>query len=114
MVLEIVERQISAELCVVELNGQLAMGRENQRIESLVEDLIKKTVRKVVFDLSGVDYIDSSGVGIMALASGKLREVGSSLVLVAPQGRALQLLNLTQMNLIMKVYPTLEEAIAGQ
>jgi anti-anti-sigma factor len=113
MLLQIVEREVSPELSVVELTGRLALGRESQRIESLVEDLIKKSIRKVIFDLSGVDYIDSAGIGIIALASGKLRESGGTLSLVAPQGRALQLINLTQMNLIVKVYPTLDEAKAA-
>ena len=58
--------------------------------------------------MTGVDYIDSAGLGMVALASGKLKESGGKLALVAPEGRVLQLLNLTQMNMIVKVCPTME------
>uniref|UniRef100_Q01XG0 Anti-sigma factor antagonist n=1 Tax=Solibacter usitatus (strain Ellin6076) TaxID=234267 RepID=Q01XG0_SOLUE len=113
MLLHIVEREMAPDITVVELTGRLALGRESQRIEALVEELSKKPSRKVIFDLTGVDYIDSAGIGMVALASGKLKESGGTLALVAPEGRVLQLLNLTQMGMIVKVCPTLAAAAAA-
>jgi len=113
MLLQIVERQMEPDITVVEITGRLALGRESQRIESLVEELAKKASKRVIFDLTGVDYIDSAGIGMVALASGKLKETGATLVLVATEGRVLQLLNLTQMNTIVKVYGTVAEAAAA-
>ena len=113
MLLEIVERQMEPDITVVELTGRLALGRESQRIETLVDDLARKGSLRVIFDLSGVDYIDSAGIGMVALASGKLKESGGTLALVAPTGRVLDLLNLTQMNAIVKVCPTMDAAAAA-
>src|SRR3954452_12484179 len=113
MLLQIMEREISPDVRVIELTGRLAPGREGQRLESLVEELIEKSVRKVVFDLTGVDYIDSVGIGLFALSSGKLRETRACISIVATQVRALQMLNLTQMNLIVKVAPNVTEAVAA-
>ena len=111
MLLEIVERQIGPEVTVVSLNGKLALGRESQRIESLVEDLAKRGAKRVIFDLTGVDYIDSAGIGMLALATGRVKESGGTLAVVAPEGRVLQLLTLTQMTLVLKVYATVEAAL---
>jgi len=111
--LQIVQREMAPDITVVELTGRLVLGRESQRLESLVEDLASKGARKVIFDLTGVDYIDSAGVGMVALASGKLRESGGALALVVSGGRVLQLLNLTQMHNIVKVCPTVEAAAAA-
>jgi len=113
MLLQIVEREMAPDITVVELTGRLALGRESQRIEALVEELAKKHTKRVIFDLTGVDYIDSAGIGMVALASGKLKESGGTLALVAPEGRVLQLLNLTQMGMIVKVCPTVESAAAA-
>jgi anti-sigma B factor antagonist len=113
MLLNIVEKEMAPDLTLVELTGRLALGRESQRIETLVEDLASKGSRRVIFDLTGVDYIDSTGISMVALASGKLRESGGSLAIVASGGRVLQLLNLTQMHNIVKVCPTVEAAIAA-
>jgi len=113
MLLAIVERQVEPDITVVELSGTLALGWESQRIENLIEELVKKGSRRVVLDMSGVDHIDSAGIGMVALATGKLREAGGTLAVVAPEGRVLQLLNQTQMNTIVKVCGSVAEAIVA-
>jgi anti-sigma B factor antagonist len=113
MLLNIVERKIEPDITVVELSGRLALGRESQRIETLIEELSRKGSAKVVLDLAGVEYIDSAGIGMLALISGKLKEAGGSMALVASEGRVLQLLKLTQMSAILKVSPTVDAAAAA-
>ena len=113
MLLEIAERQMEPDITVVELTGKLALGRECQRVETLVEDLANGRSKRVIIDMTGVDYTDSAGIGMLALAAGKMKEAGGSLVVVAPGGRVLQLLNLTQLTSIIKVCPTLEAAAAA-
>ena len=103
MLLEIVERLVEPDITVVELSGKLALGHESQRIESLIEDLVMRGSRRIVLDMSGVDHIDSAGIGMVALATGKLREAGGKLAVVAPGGRVLQLLNQTKMTTIVNM-----------
>ncbi len=69
--------------------------------------------RKLVLDMTGVDYIDSAGVGVVALAAGKMKESGGRCVVVAAEGRVLQLLSLTQINSIVTVCPTAQAAAAA-
>jgi anti-sigma B factor antagonist len=113
MPLEFTEREVAPDITVVELIGTLSLGRESQRIETLVDDLARRGSTRVIFDMRAVDYMDSTGLGILALANGKLKESGGGLVIVAPGGRVLELLNLTQISLIVKVCPTLEAAQAA-
>ncbi len=111
MLLDIQESQIGSDITLVSVTGKLALGRESQRIETLSEELAKRGARRVIFDLSGVDYIDSAGIGMLALSTGKLKEAGGSLALVAPEGRVLQLLTLTQMTAVLKVCATVAAAV---
>jgi anti-sigma B factor antagonist len=111
--LNIVERKMEPGITVVELSGRLALGRESQRIETIVDELGKSGSAKVVLDLTGVDYIDSAGIGLLALAAGKLKEAGGSMALVASEGRVLQLLNLTGMSSILKVHGDVQAAAAA-
>ena len=113
MLLQIEERQMAPDITVVELIGKLALGRESQRIESLVDELAKRGSIKVMLDMSKVDYIDSAGIGLVALASGKLKEVGGRVIVVAPEGKVQQLLNMTQIDTIVTVCPTPEKAAAA-
>jgi anti-anti-sigma factor len=110
MLLEIEERRIEPDITVVDLTGKLALGREGQRIEPLIEDLIKRDVRKVILDMSKVDYIDSAGIGLLALAAGRLKDSHGQLVVVAPEGRVRQMLDLTRVSSIVTVCATTTEA----
>jgi anti-sigma B factor antagonist len=112
MLLQIQERHVEPDITVLELAGRLALGRESQRIETLVDELAKKAARKVIFDMTKVDYIDSAGIGLLALASGKMKESGGKLAIVAGPGRVLDLLKLTQITLVVTVCGTMAEAEA--
>ena len=113
MPLEFSERLVEPDISVVELSGDLALGQESQRIESLIEGLIRKGSRRIVLDMSRVNHIDSAGIGMVALASGKMREAGGKLTVVAPEGRVLQMLKQTQMTTIVKVAGTVADAVAA-
>jgi anti-sigma B factor antagonist len=110
MLLQLEERRMEPDITIVDLAGRLALGRESQRIEFLVEDFAKQGIHKVIMDMTKVDYIDSAGIGLIALAAGRMKESAGELVIVAPEGRVLHLLEMTQVNRIVTVCPTLAEA----
>jgi anti-anti-sigma factor len=112
MLLNIEERHIVPGIVAYEMAGKLALGRESQRIEQIVEDLAKKSAHQVIFDLTKVDYIDSAGIGLLALASGRIKESGGKLVIVAGPGRVLDMLKLTQVTSVVTVCGTMPEAEA--
>jgi len=113
MLLQIAERKIEPDISVMELTGKLALGRESQRIEDLMEEYVQKGILRVILDMSGVDHIDSAGIGVVALSSGRIREAGGKLAVVAPEGRVLHQLKLTQMTTIVTVCATVGEAEAA-
>ena len=110
MLLQIEEKRIDPDLTVVELVGKLALGRESQRIETIIDELLKSGRVRVILDMTGVDYIDSAGIGLIALTSGRLKEAGGKMVIVAPEGRVLSLLKMTQVSMIVTICSTALEA----
>jgi len=113
MLLEIVQRQVEPDITVVELSGKLALGRESQRIEALADELVKRGCKRVVLVLVRVNHIDSAGVGMVALAAGKLKEAGCQLAVAVTEGRVLDVLNLTRISTIVTVCPTIDAALAA-
>lgn len=113
MLLDIQETRVD-DVAVLQLTGKLALGRESQRIEALADEFVTQGQKKVVFDITGVNYIDSAGIGMLAMTAGKLREIGGKLVLVSDaDGRTTQLLKLTQINSIVPLCPSMDEALAA-
>lgn len=66
----------------------------------------------VVGDLSGLEFMDSSGLGVLVAAQKKLRAGGGGLRLVCAGGPVLRMLDLTGLSTALAVHPTLEAALA--
>src|SRR6266571_4219341 len=100
MILEI-EKKMVGNTVVLEMSGRITLGRDCDQIESGVDELVRGKQTRVIFDLSKVKYMDSSGVGILVMCSGKVKGAGGELRLAAATGVVDQTLKLTRMNLIV-------------
>jgi len=60
----------------LEFVGKLEMGNEAKQVEWNVSELLVAGVKNVIFDLSMVDGIDSTGVGIIVMCQAKLQKAG--------------------------------------
>jgi anti-sigma B factor antagonist len=96
---------------VVELSGDVDVGGAPE-LRNLLTGLLEPGSR-VVIDLSGVAFIDSSGVGLLVTAHRKAAEVGGELALAAPAGTVERVFELTRTNRLLRIFPTLEEGLAA-
>ena len=74
MILEIETKKVEPDIAIVQFTGKITLGRESQRIESVVGELLQGGSRKFIFDIAKVDYIDSAGLGMITLCSGKVTQ----------------------------------------
>jgi anti-sigma B factor antagonist len=102
--------QLEPDIVVVSIGGRLALGRECQQVEWAVDKLIDESKKKVVFDLSELNYVDSTGLGIIVMCRGKMETAGGELRVASPQPRILELMKITHLDQIMHFYPTVAEA----
>jgi anti-sigma B factor antagonist len=71
---------------IVDITGRIVLGDETDALRATIRELVREGKKKIVLNLAGVAYIDSSGVG----------ELVSSFTTVRNAGGELKLLNLTQ------------------
>lgn len=96
---------------VVTLSGEVDLRHSPALRKSLMELMLDK--RAVVMDLSGVEYIDSSGIAGLVEAYQMARRNGTGFVLAAisdPVGRVLQLARLDR---VFTIADTVEAALEG-
>ena len=82
------------------------MGRDCQQVEWQIDDLLGGKQNKVVLDLSGLKQIDSTGVGIVVMCSGKLKKAGGELRIAGAGGMVDNVLKMTSIDQMVKFYPT--------
>ncbi len=78
-----------------------------------LQDLAAKGSVHVIVDMSRVDFIDSTGLGVLIGGLRVLREHEGSLTLVASTGRMLRLLELTGLTKVFPLQPSVPAAIAA-
>jgi anti-sigma B factor antagonist len=103
--------QIEPDIVVLQISGRIALGRECQQVEWAVEALINDSKKKAVFDLSELGYVDSTGIGIIVMCSGKMRAAGGELRLASLQPRILELMKMTHLDQVFHFYPTVPDAV---
>jgi anti-sigma B factor antagonist len=63
----------------------------------------------LVVDLTAVEFIDSTGLGVLVGAHNESNARGGTLVLVGPQTRVQKVLRITKLHKVFTVYATLDE-----
>lgn len=113
MLLQIETRKVEPDITVIQISGRIALGRESQQIEKLVQDLIAAGVKKLIFDLTNVSYIDSTGIGIIAFSGGRTKKAGGDVRIAGATGIVLKALKISLMDTVLQLFPTAEDAAAG-
>jgi anti-sigma B factor antagonist len=73
-----------------------------------------KSSSRVLIDLSGVTFLDSTGLGVMLGALGRAGHEDQPLVLVGSTSLVRRVLEITRLDQVFPMYASLEEALAAQ
>ena len=110
MLLNVDTRRIEPDITVVVLSGKITLGRESQQIEELVKELVSEGQRKFILDISGVNYIDSTGMGIITFCCSHLTQAAGKFAVAGATGLPAKLFHMTKLDTIIRLYPSVETA----
>ena len=97
---------------VLTVRGEVDVYTAPRLRERLVE-LVEAGARSVIVDLSRVEFLDSTGLGVLVGALKRLRAVGGSLALVCGHERLLKIFRITALDRVFSLYDTVEAATAA-
>lgn len=110
MAFEIHERE-REDVTILDVSGRLIVGLSSGALRERIGLAITAGKRHVVLNLSGVDYIDSTGLGTMVLCYRNMQSAGGALKLLKLNRRELELLVLTKLTTIFDIYNEEQEAL---
>lgn len=108
--MQIDERQ-NGDVTVVALAGRLVVGEATQHLHDKTRSLLHQGRRHIVFDLGGVDSIDSGGLGQLVEAFTAARAYGGTVKLANLSRRADNLLVTTKLDLTFERMETVDAAV---
>lgn len=96
---------------VVRVEGQLIVANRHE-LKQIVQDALDQGVRHIIIDFTPTAYIDSSGLGALVSMSKRVRQAGGELRLVGLNEDLRSLFELTKLDTLFAIHPTLAEAVA--
>jgi anti-sigma B factor antagonist len=99
-----IEERHAGNVTVLVLTGQMLLDDGDLAFRKRIHDLIDRGRTKVVLDLGGVTYIDSSGVGMLAAKLKTLKEKGGDIKLLHLTRRAESLLGMLKLLILFETF----------
>lgn len=109
--MEITERQ-TPNGTVLELNGDLTYANRKEFMGA-VEALWQSGCRHLILHMGGVRFLDSSGLGLLALVSQDFKSSQGTVSIAKPQSYVREILVLANIPKLIPVYDNEQDALAG-
>ena len=107
-----VEVSTQGDWSVVTVGGEIDVATAPRLREQLIA-LVNGGSYHLVIDLEAVDFIDSTGLGVLIGALKRVRTQGGELALVCTERRILKVFEITGLDRVFRIGGTVEEAMAG-
>ena len=95
----------SSDVAILDLNGRLSLGEalafgpgSGLVLSETIRELTKRGQKKILLNLAGVTYVDSSGVGQLVGALTTARNQAADIKLLKPSVHVLDLLKTTKLH----------------
>jgi len=100
------------EVLVLCLKGEIDCTHSNE-LSELLSDLRQSAPKNLVVDLSEVEYIDSSGLGVLVSERMRWVKQGQHFRLCHPNSAVQTVLQTSHLDHFFEIYPTREAALEG-
>ena len=98
---------------VVTVGGEIDVYTAPKLREQLI-DLVSGGKYHLVVDMEGVDFLDSTGLGVLVGGLKRMRGIGGEFKIVCDQEKLLKIFRITGLDQIFSLHPSVEAAAAGQ
>lgn len=97
---------------VLQVGGEIDVATAPRLREQLIR-LVNDQKYRIVVSLEGVDFIDSTGLGVLIGALKRVRTHDGDLVLVCTEPRIAKVFAITGLNQVFQIHPSVDAAVAG-
>jgi anti-sigma B factor antagonist len=105
------KRSIEGGITILEVGGTVRVGESAQQFAAELEDILAGDTQGVLIDVSGIDYVDSTGIGELVGFMQKFSRADRRFALLRPQARLSSLLELTGLDRLFAIFTDREQAL---
>lgn len=101
----------SGEIGVIEVKGSLVGGEETDELQNAVADFLEQGNRKLIVDLSKVDYLNSTAIGVLVKAHTTYAKEKGKVKLCGINKNINNIFVITKLTMVFEVEDTRESAV---
>lgn len=110
--MKMTDREIN-NIVVLEPKGKIMGGPDASLLHDKLYELIESNKKRIVIDLSGVEWMNSTGLGILISSYTTLRNHEGELKLANVTDKIHSLLTITKLVTVFEAHDSVDEAIAS-
>ena len=110
MQLEIRER-VRGDVTILDLIGKITIGEGSVQLRDAVSKLLDSGLNKIILNLGGVSYVDSSGIGELVSRYTTTKNAGGRLKLLNLPKKIKDLLMITKLLTVFEIYEDEQTAL---
>jgi anti-sigma B factor antagonist len=84
------------------------------RLKERVAELASGSRPRIAVNLEGVEFMDSTAIGVLISGLKRCREAGGDLALVAPRDPVRKVLSITGLDRVFPIHDSVEQATSGR
>lgn len=99
---------------VVSVTGELDQHKAAHLREQIDLRVTHGNIKNLIFDFRNLDFMDSSGIGVIIGRYKLMRSTGGSVQIVVQKRTVKKILELSGIKKIIRIYENLSDAVGGQ
>lgn len=108
--MEILQRR-EGNVVILDIHGAISLGESKEKFARVMDDLFAQSGVNVLVNFSGINYLDSTGIGELVGYMNKFVENNRHLKILKPHERIRKLLQITKLDTVFEIYKDEDEAL---
>lgn len=96
---------------ILDLRGRLTAGTESGTLSKAITRLVSEGKSNLILNLKHVDFLDSSGLGMLVVCFAAIQQQGGILKLTNVSRRHMELLILTKLTAVLELFDNERDAV---
>jgi len=109
----IIDKKNKNHIAIISLKGKLAGTCEAEELHGEVNSLLENETNHIVLDMQNVSWMGSLCIGALMREIISARRLKGDVYLASPSQKVRRLLQITKLESVVHIYPTVEEAVSA-
>jgi anti-sigma B factor antagonist len=105
------KHEVKSDVLIIRLTGDLIGENNSAVVLEVVANSIEEKIKTCIVDISGLRYINSSGIGLLITILTKFRNKSGEVYLMKPSESVQKLLVITKLNAIFHIIQSEDEVL---